>query len=1825
MKTKKLLLKIPAWVLTVAMLISLLPTTAFADSGGAYIDLSDTNPQPPNGDGWVYSQSESVYTILDGADVTVRGSNTGSQRRLVVSGNATATITFENITIEELAAGQSPLMINYGADVTLNLLENNTLKGGTNSAGIQMSETNTSLKISGSGSLTVEGGSAGAGIGGGGGGTGNDLNGNVTIIGGTVTATGGSGGAGIGGGSYGNLNGNVTIIGGTVTATGGGNGAGIGTGIGGGGYGNLNGNITISGGTVTAIGGSSGGAGIGSGLVSGSQTGEVIISGGNVTAVAQSALAQAIGRGSASGSGVTVRVTGTYDYWTSTDSTQPDTPAQHGYFVNNTGVLTSSSPYRYIRFVEIPTIYVNDVGVQDNTETGIKNAIEAELAKDEIDYIIVTGKFIDAASGVEYLIPENKLLVWNAYYRGNVQGPMLLFNGEGALSISPNAHIENLEGSPTPSLNSTALAIGADFTLHMTDGLVVGNGYSAMTIDGYARIDGGTVKSNREGLAIRLNGNAALVIHGGTIENTGTTQTIVEAGGSSVIYVDGGTVADNSIRREMNSNAIGYYKGNYTAMFDKQNPSSYGFTERSNLFSFNSRPTLINSGSGNPHNPSEKHGGTVTAILPTGFAITTVSVSNPLVLHVVDYVNNNIIFAGSYEISDITLTITGTIAGGRIPVTYITPAFGVNVATPFITTAVTVTVNNGNPLTYDGTNNYAVSATAAEGDVGTFVYQFEGINGTVYGPSEVSPTNVGEYKVTAILQSITHSGTGSMNFTISRANQATLTVDAVTGKVFGDAPFVLTSSGGSGDGAVEFTVVSGPGTISGGNLLTITGAGNIVVTAIKNGDSNYYDTPSAQRAIVIAKAEQATLRVDDVFPVTFTMPYRTVTLSTMPGSSGSGTGAVTFSVVSGPGNLSGDTLTITGAGSIVVRATKAADDNYNSATSENYTITVNKAPVTNWGFGNNLLTYSGTVIDLSTIDDLFDIDPNAGARTYTFVGSSDGADGSISGSNLTVTKTGLFSIGLVTAETQNYAAGAMVTAGLQVYPATLTITGITAADRAYNGTNTVSITGGTLEGVFSGDAVIPVVPITGTVVGSDIGNDKLVTIGAVTLTGADAGKYTLVQPTGITVNITPVEIQGIVTIASNTPLGNPINVGDSLFANITYIQPTGVTHTYEWFNGTTSLGPGNSYTVTAADAANEAEIYVVVSGTGNFMGSVTSSAVTIGKTRFSGSVNIDASEGLAVGDQLAVELVYLTPSDAEYDIRWLRNGTPIQGATAETYTITTADLGKTIEVEIIGKGSYTGSITASVGIPAIASSAPLNFRATPGDGRVTLSWNAPASDGGSAIAGYFVSMGDGIFRNVGLNTSYTFIDLTNGETYYFTVRAENSMGYGATATVTATPSAGSGGGTPVTPINPQPPAPPNTIPGHGGSEDGFVDIPITINTNTGEVSIVLGGESQETLIANAIAHAEEQNDGTTPTITLDLSEIPNAKSAVLNTEVAKALAEAGIEMTLKLPDAEITLNLAALGIIASADAGSFTVKAENVPKQNLRGMQAAQTKGYETVVSIEVFTGDTKVDVPLTVSLPYTLKQNENPAAVRVWHMADNGNLTDLLGTYDPETGMITFTIAHQSHFVVGYDPVTLWQNPFRDVSPRSWYYDAVAFANHHGLFNGYGNNRFGPQDSMTRAMFVQVLWNVESNSQSTMQNPQLNNDNNSSFLIPNSSFADVPEGAYYYKAVQWAFSNGIVEGVGGGRFAPNRAITREEMAVMLHNYATYKGIEMPAHRAMPVFTDQGNISRWATAASSELSEAGVLSGSNNRFYPQRNATRAEATQLFKNFMRFVV
>ncbi|MDR0232629.1 MAG: S8 family serine peptidase [Dysgonamonadaceae bacterium] len=193
-----------------------------------YIDLNDSNPFP-QGVGWTFSGN--VYTVSDGANVTFTGTSTS--RCIEVVTNATANITLKGVTIQGLSANQSPLMLNYGANVTLTLEETNRLKAADYFAGIEVPQ-GTTLTIDGTGSVTAIAGRQSAGIGGS---LKTNKCGNVIINGGIITTTGisgnliGFGGAGIGGsGSRDGDGGNITINGGVITATGNGKGEGIGNG-----------------------------------------------------------------------------------------------------------------------------------------------------------------------------------------------------------------------------------------------------------------------------------------------------------------------------------------------------------------------------------------------------------------------------------------------------------------------------------------------------------------------------------------------------------------------------------------------------------------------------------------------------------------------------------------------------------------------------------------------------------------------------------------------------------------------------------------------------------------------------------------------------------------------------------------------------------------------------------------------------------------------------------------------------------------------------------------------------------------------------------------------------------------------------------------------------------------------------------------------------------------------------------------------------------------------------------------------------------------------------------------------------------------------------------------------------------------------------------------------------------------------------------------------------------------------------------------------------------------------------------------------------------
>jgi hypothetical protein len=177
----------------------------------------------------------------------------------------------------------------------------------------------------------------------------------------------------------------------------------------------------------------------------------------------------------------------------------------------------------------------------------------------------------------------------------------------------------------------------------------------------------------------------------------------------------------------------------------------------------------------------------------------------------------------------------------------------------------------------------------------------------------------------------------------------------------------------------------------------------------------------------------------------------------------------------------------------------------------------------------------------------------------------------------------------------------------------------------------------------------------------------------------------------------------------------------------------------------------------------------------------------------------------------------------------------------------------------------------------------------------------------------------------------------------------------------------------------------------------------------------------------------------------------------------------------------------------------------------------------------------------------------------------------------------------------------------FEDVFHTDWFCEYVGFVASHGLFRGTDIGIFSPHMNMTRAMFVQVLANLEGV--------------NLAWINTNTPFTDVAAGAWYTPAVAWAYQEGITQGVGGNRFAPSAPVTREEMTVLLHRYSQHRGISLPSS-ATSQFPDQNRVSSWATSGVTAIQGAGIVRGRDDgTFDPQATATRAEVAAIFRRFM----
>lgn len=219
-------------------------------------------------------------------------------------------------------------------------------------------------------------------------------------------------------------------------------------------------------------------------------------------------------------------------------------------------------------------------------------------------------------------------------------------------------------------------------------------------------------------------------------------------------------------------------------------------------------------------------------------------------------------------------------------------------------------------------------------------------------------------------------------------------------------------------------------------------------------------------------------------------------------------------------------------------------------------------------------------------------------------------------------------------------------------------------------------------------------------------------------------------------------------------------------------------------------------------------------------------------------------------------------------------------------------------------------------------------------------------------------------------------------------------------------------------------------------------------------------------------------------------------------------------------------------------------------------------------------------------------------------------------------TGVVTYTLKS----VTKSQKVTVtfkksnttknWNNPFTDVSATDSYYSAVKFVYENNLFKGTTTTKFGPDTTMTRAMFVTVLGRLAGVDVSRFKT---------------SSYSDVPINAtttWYAPYVEWATQMGLVEGYGDGKFGPDNKITHQQMYVLMYKYSIFVENKKTNISGTSInASDAEEVADWAKDAVKYASQQNFLVkvGTSSRINPTGEAKRSELAQLLEKYCDVVL
>lgn len=279
---------------------------------------------------------------------------------------------------------------------------------------------------------------------------------------------------------------------------------------------------------------------------------------------------------------------------------------------------------------------------------------------------------------------------------------------------------------------------------------------------------------------------------------------------------------------------------------------------------------------------------------------------------------------------------------------------------------------------------------------------------------------------------------------------------------------------------------------------------------------------------------------------------------------------------------------------------------------------------------------------------------------------------------------------------------------------------------------------------------------------------------------------------------------------------------------------------------------------------------------------------------------------------------------------------------------------------------------------------------------------------------------------------------------------------------------------------------------------------------------------------------------------------------------------------------------------------SLTLDGSQASVDLSRGIQAATVGGsgtlllsIETEESVMSFEGSAKNGVSIT----------RDGDQLRL-SGADEGHVT----TRGSDGILVSVSVEPGKDYVLSLDGDMETPSggdlPFSDVRSSDWFYDPVCYAYETGIMTGTSATTFAPNLTTTRGMIVAILHRLEGSPS-----------------VGSAGFKDVKAGDWYADAVNWAAANGVVNGMGNGLFAPNAAITREQLAAIIRNYAAYKGEDVSTNADISWCWDAFMISDWAEESLAWAVGEGLITGTTMfTISPRDPATRAQVAAIFQRY-----